>query len=223
MQLLALETSGRTGSIALATIDPFTLHEQVTLPANARTAALLHPAIDELLKRHQLAPRQIDVIAVAVGPGSFTGLRIGVVAAKTLAYAIGAKVVAVSTLDTLAKAARDQHAGPLIAMLNAQRGEYFCASYVADEPLPRGANRYELLAADVLVERIAADVRLAGPLASRLSSSAIDLTPQAASVAELASLRATVGDFDDFWKLVPDYGRLSAAEEKASPQSGPIA
>ncbi len=214
MNLLALETSGRTGSIALATTDRFTLCEQVNLAVDGRTAALLHPAIDDLLKRHQIAPTQIDVIAVAIGPGSFTGLRIGIVAAKTLAYAIGAKVVAVSTLDALALAARQQYAGPVVAMLNAQRGQYFCGSYAADEPLPRRESHYELLAADALTQRGTDDVRLIGPLATRMSPSAIDLTPQAAAVAELASIRAANGDYDDLWRLVPDYGRLSAAEEK---------
>ena len=71
----------------------------------------------------------VELVCVAVGPGSFTGLRIGVVAAKTFAYAIGAEVVGVHTLAAIAESGARQHAAPLWTVLDAQRQELFAAQF----------------------------------------------------------------------------------------------
>jgi tRNA threonylcarbamoyladenosine biosynthesis protein TsaB len=224
MNLLALETSGRTASLALAERDAagWVVLDTMQLAAGERAATALHPALDALLKAHGLSPHQLDVIGVAVGPGSFTGLRIGVTTAKTLAYATGANIIGVSTLDCLASGARanvqasQRAATPLVAMLNAQRGEYFVASYPANVVLPRRRGDYQILAPAQIVEWLANDAWLVGPNATSVASRAIDMHPSAEQVAELAWHRADAGDFDDYLQLMPDYGRLSAAEEKAN-------
>ena len=82
--------------------DPNGLKSDITPKSKPRgTSSTLVPEIDQLLKKHDLTLPQIDLIAIGVGPGSFTGLRIGVVTAKTLAYATGAKVVGIDTFDNV--------------------------------------------------------------------------------------------------------------------------
>jgi tRNA threonylcarbamoyladenosine biosynthesis protein TsaB len=96
-------------------------------------ASQLLPLARTLLGQAGLTFRDIDRVGVGVGPGTFTGLRIGVATARALAQAGGADVVAVSTLRALAHATG--HAGPVLAVLDARRGEAFAAGYDEDEEL----------------------------------------------------------------------------------------
>ena len=109
MRILALETSGRGGSVALlhgeaaaAKADAVVLQAR-TLDAAERPAKTLHGCAQSMLAEQGWRAKELELICVAVGPGSFTGLRIGVVAAKTLAYATGATLAAVPTLAAIAE------------------------------------------------------------------------------------------------------------------------
>jgi tRNA threonylcarbamoyladenosine biosynthesis protein TsaB len=111
-------------------------------------AELLAPAVEEVCALVGSTVHDIDRIAVDVGPGLFTGLRVGVATAKALAQALGIGVLGVSSLDILAAAARErsgvQAAGPVVAVVDARRGEVFAAAYHF-EPVagrsPAGADR----------------------------------------------------------------------------------
>src|SRR5689334_12051893 len=98
---LALETSGRTGSVALVEVGNVVAEDQ--FPHGLRHAAGLVPMIDRLCRERGWAPGDVDEVYVSAGPGSFTGLRVGITVAKTLALATGARVVAVPTADVLAR------------------------------------------------------------------------------------------------------------------------
>lgn len=123
---LAIETSGRVGSAALMRGDQL-LAEQ-SFSHGLMHAARLVPSIDRMLGEIGGAVDDINTIYFSSGPGSFTGLRIGATLAKTMAFAIGAKIVPVSTLRVLAENAPEQ-AKHLIVVLDAKRGQIFTARF----------------------------------------------------------------------------------------------
>ena len=141
--LLALETSGKSGSVALATIrsDGSSAIEQEVLDPDWGSARTLAPAIARLLDHRQLTPRMLHAIAVVQGPGSFTGLRVGAASAKTMAWALGIPLVAVDALDCVAyqvtsnRALLDSSHGStidnarLVVVSDAYRGQVFRAEY----------------------------------------------------------------------------------------------
>ena len=82
-------------------------------------------------------PSQVDLFAVSQGPGSFTGLRIGVTAAKTFAFASDSQVLGVDTLEVLAYQTRGALQGELEVIMNAQRGQLFHARFQVDDAISR--------------------------------------------------------------------------------------
>jgi tRNA threonylcarbamoyladenosine biosynthesis protein TsaB len=122
--ILAVDTTSEYGSIALAR-DGEVL-EEVAMHATTGFGQVLYAALDALLKRHGIAPAEIDCFAAASGPGSFTGVRVGVACVKGLAEATGKGAIAVSNLEAIARYGR----APLrAAMLDARRGDIYAAVY----------------------------------------------------------------------------------------------
>jgi len=127
---LALETSSRTGLVALARDGA--LVEERSYPHGLQHASALVPTVDALCRDHGVGPRDLAHVYVSVGPGSFTGLRVGVTLAKTLAFATGAKLVAVPSLRVVAENAPPEARHPVVA-LDAKRGHVFAARYAWTE------------------------------------------------------------------------------------------
>src|SRR5258708_13293751 len=126
LYVLAIDTTGDVGSIAL--VDEGGLIQEVVLNSPDGFAHVLFDEIERLLERHSLNVSQMDAFASASGPGSFTGVRVGLTAAKGLAEATGHKAIAVSNLQALAW----YGSGPLRAvMLDARRGEVYGGVYDA--------------------------------------------------------------------------------------------
>ncbi len=94
-------------------------------------ATRLLPMLDELLRERAIRWEQIDRVAVGLGPGTFTGLRVGVATARGLAQSLGAELVGVSSLAALAAPALTEHAA-VLATIDARRGEVFVAAYRRD-------------------------------------------------------------------------------------------
>lgn len=131
MLLLAADTSGKHGSIALAQCGPgdeCRIVEVVPLAGGTFSAQLV-PQIAELLKKHGFAKHDLGGFAVASGPGSFTGLRVGLAALKALAEVLGKPMAAVSVLEAVADAAKSR--GKLLAALDAGRGAVYAGGYEA--------------------------------------------------------------------------------------------
>ena len=119
MRLLAVETSTLAGGVAL--LEGERLRGEYVLDVSATHSERLMPAIDRLLGDAGWGARDLQALAVAVGPGSFTGLRIGLSAVKGLALALGIPVAAVPTLDAMA-ASLPFASLPVCPVLDARRG-----------------------------------------------------------------------------------------------------
>ncbi|MDA7950124.1 MAG: tRNA (adenosine(37)-N6)-threonylcarbamoyltransferase complex dimerization subunit type 1 TsaB [Pirellulaceae bacterium] len=142
--LLALETSGFSGSVAL--LYKGELLAAVSIPEGQGTAQGLHLAVEKVASLAQVDLKQISLICVTQGPGSFTGLRFGVTAAKVLAYSLSAELVGVNTLEALALAAvvkgsvcqeggepeKESMTFEIEAILNAHRRQLFTATFELD-------------------------------------------------------------------------------------------
>jgi tRNA threonylcarbamoyladenosine biosynthesis protein TsaB len=129
MIVLAVDTSGKHGSIALARCGSDDACEVIEVAAlgGGTFSAELVPQIAALLHRHQISKAEIDAFVVVSGPGSFTGLRIGLAVIKALADALDKPIAAVSLLEALATAGRAQ--GRVVAALDAGRNEVFLGEY----------------------------------------------------------------------------------------------
>ncbi|MCP3858275.1 MAG: tRNA (adenosine(37)-N6)-threonylcarbamoyltransferase complex dimerization subunit type 1 TsaB, partial [Phycisphaeraceae bacterium] len=127
MLTLALETSGAVGSAAVRLPDG-TIVERVFPEGTSHGTGLL-PACEALLAETGHPVRDVDLVAVSLGPGSFTGLRVGVAAAKGLAFGLACELPGVSTLDVLASNAIGLREGSVVPILDARRAHVHAALY----------------------------------------------------------------------------------------------
>jgi tRNA threonylcarbamoyladenosine biosynthesis protein TsaB len=126
MNIVAIETA--TETIGVAARSGSGAQAAFTLSGRRRHVETLVPALEDLLAQLELEPGDLQLVAVDVGPGLFTGLRVGVAAAKGLAQALGIGVVGLSSLDILTRAAVEHgHGGYLLAAVDARRGEVFAS------------------------------------------------------------------------------------------------
>ncbi len=128
MLLLATNTSGKDGSIALARCGANSCEILDVIPLEGGTfSAQLVPQISALLQKHGFSKNDLGGFAVASGPGSFTGLRVGLAAIKALAEILGKPITAVSLLEAVAVAANGGNA--ILAVLDAGRNEAYVGEY----------------------------------------------------------------------------------------------
>src|SRR5690348_14719197 len=128
MLLLAADTSGEHGSIALARGDERSFQALEVVPlAGGTFSAQLVPQIADLLSRHGFSKHNLDGFVVVSGPGSFTGLRVGLAAIKGLAEVLQKPIAAVSLLEVLALSGGAE--GNIVAALDAGRGEVYAGEY----------------------------------------------------------------------------------------------
>jgi tRNA threonylcarbamoyladenosine biosynthesis protein TsaB len=125
--LLHIETAVVGSSVCLS--DGDTVVALKENPSQKDSAAWVQPAIQELVKESGLTLWQLQAISVSAGPGSYTGLRVGMSTAKGLCYALGVPLITVSTLKMMAVAALGQEADLLCPMIDARRMEVFTAVY----------------------------------------------------------------------------------------------
>jgi len=221
VKILALETTEKTGS--LAAMADGTLVAAADLPHYQRSAQSLAPAMRGLIADAGWTPRQIDLIAVVTGPGSFTGLRVGITTAKMLAYACRADILGLDTLQTIAEQG-PEGIESLWAAVDAQRGDVMAQPFQrTDAGWMEPAGPAELIPTEAWLEGLPAGTILTGPFlrkhADRIPAGLELLpsscwTPNATTVARLAARDHAAGRRDDLWTLLPHYCRRSAAEEK---------
>ena len=232
MLVVGLETSGLVGSVALLREGEL-LGERSLGEAGRRHAQSLVLELHELLQSHGVKPLDVQAVAVSKGPGSFTGLRVGLVCAKTFAYATGCQFVAVDTFEAIADNCPIEVRDAWIVE-NAQRGDFFVGRYVRDDAgIWREAGPIQTVAAEEWLAARSADEIITGPglahadlqaVRARLFTNEAVTRPRASAIARLgqrmllAHDAVSPSDDFDFWKAVPFYIRPSAAEEKRAKQ-----
>lgn len=224
IRVLAIETSGRSGSVALGEDDR--IIAEGAFAHGLQHAAKLLPMIDDLTRHAGWRPNDIDHVYLSIGPGSFTGLRIGVTLAKTLAMATGAKIVAVPSARVLLENAPAE-ATEVVIVLDAKRGQIFTARY-ARTAANEDWNELEPAHLDTLaaiLARAGRPVHLIGEgipyhQAALVGEAGVIVTDsplwqaRASAVFALGRTAAVGNSFADPLTLTPLYVRLPEAEEK---------
>jgi tRNA threonylcarbamoyladenosine biosynthesis protein TsaB len=220
---LAIETSARVGSIAVARDGAVLAEEQ--FEHGLAHAAQIVPIIDRLCRAQGWSPRDVEHLYVSAGPGSFTGLRIGITLAKTMALATGVKLIAVPSVRVLVENA-PADARHVIIVQDAKRDQIFSARFErhADRWLEREPAQLSSLSqmlapsprpVHLLGEGIPFHQKFIPADDRSVIITAAELwRPRAATVAKLGSQMAARGEFTNPDRLIPIYIRKPEAEEK---------
>jgi tRNA threonylcarbamoyladenosine biosynthesis protein TsaB len=216
MLLLAADTSGKHGSIALARCNPEAdcVPLEVVPLAGGTFSAQLVPQIADLLSRHGFSKSDLGGFAVASGPGSFTGLRVGLAAIKALAEVLRKPVATVSLLEAVAASSRVT--GKVIAALDAGRGEVYVGEYAVLQTPVRVAEQLlrkdEFLSAVAHQTLVTPDRNLA-ELGGHAAARVIEvIRPQSGLIARLGWPKIRGGQTISPEDLEANYIRRSDAE-----------
>ena len=232
MILLAIDTSGKDGSIALARVpdgpgpgaakpvsDEVEVVEVVPLEGGTFSAQLV-PQISALLEKHGLRKNDIGAFAVASGPGSFTGLRVGLAAIKALAEILQKPIAAISRLEAIARTARGRGqntSGRVLAALDAGRNEIYLGEYDLRSDAARAVNerlasRAEFLA-DARSARVFTPDRSVAEAVREAGSDVEEVErPTSAVIARIGWEKIQSGDTISPEELEANYIRRSDAE-----------
>lgn len=222
MNILGIDTATMAGSIAIIT--EHQLVAETTVNTKTTHTERLLPMLDHTLRAASLTIQQIDGIAVASGPGSFTGLRIGVTTAKSLAYSIQKPVVGIPALDALAS--QFLYTDVLICpLLDARKQEVYTALYRNRGDRVHRISEYSVIAPKNLLQALHEPTLFLGDgvLAYRqqicdvlgnhaLFANPALMFPRASLIAKLGLDRLMSGTPDDAFVLTPLYLRKSDAE-----------
>ena len=223
MLVLGIDTTTPIGSVGLIREDEV-VAEYVLNVIETHSARLM-PALDDMLRRTSVEISEIEAIAVTRGPGSFTGVRVGVATAKGLAFALKRPIVGVTSLDVLAFNLRFYN-GIICPMLDARRGEVYAAIYRGGNELERISD-YLCCSVEEVLDLIDGPVLFSGGGARRyretiegrlgerasFADHVFDL-PRGSVVAMLGLERLRRDESDDLFGFVPLYLRRPEAEVK---------
>jgi tRNA threonylcarbamoyladenosine biosynthesis protein TsaB len=226
-RVLVLATSGREAEVGLTLGAPEALVTRRVGAGAVRGRDLL-PCVRDLLAAHGVAARALGGIAVDIGPGAFTGVRLGVTAAKALAFALGLPAVGVSSL--VAQALGAPAADPVISVRDAGRGTLY-ATLLGPAPVGRPTERPTLRAAQRLeahaLRTWPTEAWLAGEEAPRLGDEhglpqrCLEARADVAAVLALAWARLAAGSVPEAATLVPLYLQASAPERLLQGEAPP--
>ncbi|HOG45529.1 MAG TPA: tRNA (adenosine(37)-N6)-threonylcarbamoyltransferase complex dimerization subunit type 1 TsaB [Anaerolineae bacterium] len=224
--LLAIDTASRQASVAL--YDERGVRAESSWHSADNQSVELMPRLTEMLAQQGIAPAGLRGVAVAIGPGSFTGLRIGLSVAKGLAVGRGIPVLGLPTLDALAQALVGQRL-PLRAVLNIGRGRYAIADYRVGRDQWHRTSKDRLATPAELTAGVRERTLFAGEIGeplrrtieTALDGAAVLLPPalqlrRAGYLAELGWQRLLRGDRDDPATLAPIYLHTQPVGEAAA-------
>jgi tRNA threonylcarbamoyladenosine biosynthesis protein TsaB len=227
--ILALDTSSKTTSIAVAR--GAQLLKSISSAAGEKRSEKLWSEIRSLLAEVEMTISDVDVFAVCVGPGGFTGLRVGMAAVKGFSAATSKRVVGVTSLEATAFAARTTL--PVCALVNAYKGEVYSQLFSVDEDVPVARNAATVSTFEKAIERVAdvKDLVFAGD-GMEAGKTAIEKEAHARGegkwaikqpdrwlaedIARLAFLKHSRGEMENAASLKACYVRQAEAEIKLS-------
>ncbi len=221
IRALAIETTSRRGEVAL--VEQGAVIAEAAFEAGLKHTAHLVPLVDGLMREAGWAPYEAREVYVSVGPGGFTGTRVGVTFAKSFAFAAGAKVVAVPTPRVVVEDAPPEARHALV-VVDARRGKVWAEPFARSghEWKPAGEPRLTTLSEALaeaprpiwlLGEGVAYHAGAIDP-SDRQVHTAPEAAPRARHVATLGWRMARQGRFTDPFALTPRYVRRPEAEEK---------
>lgn len=215
MRLLLIHTAGNEGSVALAEGREIVAVE--VLPGRSSSERLV-PAVRRLMELQGWRLRELKAVVVVHGPGSFTGVRVGLSAAKGLSEAGGIPLVAISRLALLAASAGEGDA-TVHAVLDAGRGEFYYGEYAGHRCVRESLLSQEEVSAAVVDGGlvVVCEAKVAEML-SDLHPRVVD-EPLAGDALPLALERIAAGEFDDVSLLDANYLRQTDAEIFAKPKA----
>jgi len=221
MKILSMDTSSVNATVAVC--DDNKILGEYTIGNERAHSQIIMPMLEDMLKRSNLSIKDIDIFAVALGPGSFTGLRIGVAAMKTLALSLNKKIIGVSSLDSVAENFpwQDKYICPIF---DARRNDVYNAIYYNGKKI---TNDRICDFDEILIEMAHKEVVFAGDALSKYKErilsfnnpkwliAPVHLSMQRASaLCHIALERAKNDDFDTVDGLNPIYIRPSQAERE---------
>lgn len=226
MKILAIDTSQKTVSVAILADD--VLRADIFINSGRHHSEILLPAIEQALCLAGLRPDEINLFALTIGPGSFTGLRIGAATIKGLALSTGKPVVGVSTLDALSLNAASDWQRLICPMLDAQKNQVYTALYRPRNGAGMEKVREErIIDVNTWLQEIEGDILFLGDGAVKYGQginthfvSAACIAEghqnhiQAAAVAVLARDKFQRGDQLNLLKFIPYYLRTPEAEDR---------
>ena len=223
MKILGVDTSTPIGSVAL--IDGEDLVAEHTLNIVRAHSSRLMPAIDNVLKWGDITVADLDACAVGIGPGSFTGIRIGVATVKSICYALDTPVVGVSTLEAIAYNLRWTE-GVICPLLDARRSEIYGTFFRGGAEWCRLSEDL-CLSIDAFLDRVSLETDSGDTISfvgdglldygaavqARLGTRAqrvdpIFNVPRGTTIASLGAQRLQHNDTDNYWTLIPNYVRV---------------
>ncbi|MBR5318699.1 MAG: tRNA (adenosine(37)-N6)-threonylcarbamoyltransferase complex dimerization subunit type 1 TsaB [Peptococcaceae bacterium] len=225
MIILSIDSSTPVAGIAVS--DGMQLRGEITLNTKNTHSEKLMPLVQQLLEETDLTVKDLDAVAVTQGPGSFTGLRIGMATAKGLAQGAGKQLIAVPTLDCLAYNLV-HYPGIICPIMNAQKKQVYTAIYRSTNDGLERLSDYQAIAVEQLAEQLKAlneDVWFVGDGVAAFADVFAELLgaychfagghqilPRAGTLAMLAAKRAEAQQFDDLYQAELIYIRKSEAE-----------
>ena len=225
MIILSIDSSTPVAGIAVS--DGMQLLGEITLNTKNTHSEKLMPLVKHLLDELALSVNDLDAIAVTQGPGSFTGLRIGMATAKGLAQGAGKKLIAVPTLDCLAQNLL-HYPGIICPIMNAQKKQVYTAIYRSGRDKLERLSDYQAIAVEQLavqLKELKEDIWFVGDGVAAFAdvfqellgdacrfADGHNILPRAGALAMLAAERASEERFDDLYQAELVYIRKSEAE-----------
>jgi tRNA threonylcarbamoyladenosine biosynthesis protein TsaB len=224
LKVLAIDTSTVMASCAL--LDEENLLGEFSLNQNMGHSENLVPMVKTLLDNLNLKVSDIDLYGVALGPGSFTGLRIGIATVKAFAHVYNKPIVGVSTLEGLAFNVRAS--GVIVPMIDARKNRVYTGIYKWEDGYLNNVEEPTVMEIDELLEHLKENYnniivngngiythreKIKDKLGDRVEFAPfIQNTCRAASIGELALLKREEGKLESYFSLVPEYIRQSQAQ-----------